>query len=175
MKKLLILSFSLVMAVGCGSEESSEDKGTEISEPAINLAEEKQQEQGDSKVSKKELLEGKVLTKRAKKRSVSINKEKFTTIEQELGLGSKVYNIAMREYGTIKSTVVVVGDVSKDELMSHYEAGAAVKIAENTYRISPKIETSVYEFYKGLLKFDELTTVELEIDYSGSSIPTADY
>lgn len=171
MKKFLILPLSFVMIMGCGTDEKRESD----EQAKTKKVQETSKELTTPPVSKKALITGANSIKSSNRRSVSINKEKFTTVERELAHGSKVYNVSMREYGTLKSTVVIVGNVAKDKLTSHYGAQTVVKIAKDTYRLSPNAGLTVYEFYNGLLELKELTTVELEIDYSGSSIPTANY
>lgn len=94
-------------------------------------------------------------------RSIHLNNEKFKLLSAEVTQGAKVYNILMKELGTIKGSIIVV---TVDSALPLTIKGS--KIAKQTYRLYPTNKSSLYEFYKELDKDSKYSTVELEIDYS---------
>ncbi|MFT5758237.1 MAG: hypothetical protein ACI9LM_002976 [Alteromonadaceae bacterium] len=100
------------------------------------------------------------------KRSMILNGEKFTLHAASFNQGSKVYNIQMREYGLVKGSIVVVSTqpMHVDELRSPMTK--VVKIAKNTFRLTPEKTVELISFYKDLITSKRFSVVEMEIDYS---------
>ncbi len=162
----LITALFLVTACDNSSTESESDSETKIETVEVTKKQADKTEQERIEHIKKST--GK--TKSAK--SLEINGEKFTSFTTVLVKGSKVYNVQMREPGTVKGSIVVVSTMDVKTLSADLELTSAVKIAKDTYRLLPKQQTNLHEYYHALRKTEGVEVTELEIDYSGKSPET---
>lgn len=160
----LIISFCLsALTFSC-----SQAKHDEMSEHN-NAQEHKTMEDERSELDKRKLLKSKELVKHDNEivsrgsHTITFNNEKYLYNGKELKKGSQVRGIHMSEIGTIKGTFVVV---THDENLNAL-FNSKVKIAENTYRLTPIETEDLMTVYHQLLNDKSIVKVELEVMYNG--------
>lgn len=165
-KSLLSVAVITGALVSC-AEQSSEQQTKKIDkEPIIKKSDFIATEvRNVAKIKKNDEknIETKALVSNA--RSTSINGEKFKLFASKNIQGSKVFNVLMQQYGTLKGGIIVVvkGDILKSD---SFEQFTLTKIAKNTFRLIPDKGLDLVVEYKKLSEMLKLEVVELEIDYS---------
>jgi hypothetical protein len=140
--------------VAMSTEEQSLNKVVEATNKQLTLIKDK----------KKKLT--KLLKERGQKSLITLNGGKFTLHSESFGKGSKVYNTQMREYGLVKGSIVVVSLKPTSAEALDYSNVGVVKIAKNTFSLSPDNTVELMAFYKSLIKSKRFSVVEMQIDYS---------
>ncbi len=183
--KLKTIGCALLLLVGCGDDVDNE---TKVQTPTKAAQEQQVEDITDSEVKdiaevmtkveelslmteeKKTLIEQRLSGNLAKTRSITINSEKYTSEATELVKGSKVFNVLMGEWGKIKGSIVVVSPkLQQEQLSQQFSLSSIENIAQDTYRLTPTEQKSLYGLYKALLALNSIKQVELEIDFSGES------
>jgi len=104
-------------------------------------------------------------------RTASINGDKFKLFSPKNIQGSKVFNVAIQQYGTLSGGIVIVATpeqlTSVDLSQYHVQA-----IAKNTHRLTPPTDVDLVNEYKKLVARQAFSVVELAIDYSPSNQAT---
>lgn len=105
-------------------------------------------------------------------RTISFNGEKYLFEGKKLQKGSKVRNIHMSEYGTVKGTFVIVAKAGTTLDLSLI---SKTKIAKDTFRITPAKTDNLMTIYNELILNESIAIVELEVGYSGKKRIMAEY
>jgi len=103
------------------------------------------------------------------KRMVTFNGEKFEYQGGSIHQGTKLFNLAMASTGFVKGSFVVVTKPETTLNLVPVAVKSQQKIAKDTYRIVPVKGKRLEPIYRLLLANDNLSRVELEIDYSAKS------
>ena len=161
-----MIGFSLSMLVTACSqskqEEVAESKSTDKGTPTIN----KKNYPDKSELAKKdELVQGIEESRLITKSTISLNGEKYIIEGGILRQGAVVQNINMSEKGRVKGTFVIV---TKSNLVLEPTFKSKMKIAKDTFRLTPMNTDDLKVAYKQLLRNKSIDLVELEIEYSGA-------
>ncbi|WP_159817735.1 hypothetical protein [Colwellia sp. 20A7] len=109
---------------------------------------------------------------RTNKKTLFFNGEKYLFSGGKLKKGSEVRSISSSEKASIRGTFVVV---SKIENITNVSIKNKLKIAKDTYRLTPSKTDDLMAVYKELMLNDSITKVELELVYSGKRNNAAEY
>ena len=163
-----------VLAVSCSQ---SEQEHTEVSqsknsdEKILKLIN-KPQIDKSKLVTKKGLQENIERPEFLTNRTISFNGEKYLFEGKKLQKGSKVRNIHMSEYGTVKGTFVIVAKTGTSLDLSLMSKS---KIAKDTFRITPAKTDDLMTIYNELILNESIDIVELEVGYSDKKPSMAEY
>ena len=125
----------------------------------------------NSSVKNSLMKETKESTKK-KRKTLSFNGEKYLFGGGKLKRGSEVRSISSSEKARIRGTFVVVTQV---ENIPNVSVKNKIKIAKDTYRLTPSKADDLMAVYKELVLNDSITKVELELVYSGKRNNAAEY
>lgn len=169
--KTLIIGFCLcALAVSCSQSESEKIPENKNTEQALTTSVNKNDNNRRATIKEVEKsVEKPVLLG---KRTIAFNGEKYIYEGEKLRKGSRVRNIHMSEYGTVKGTFVVVAKAGKTLDLAFKRK---TKIAKDTYRLMPSKTDDLMTIYNELLLNDSIAIVELEIGYSSKKSGAAEY
>ena len=101
-----------------------------------------------------------------RKRTLTINGEKFEVNSAVLTKNSMLLNLSMKEKGRAKGSFVVITQADTALNIKGLKLKYSNKIAKDTFRLVPVQGENLLVIYQQLLADKSLTRVELEIDYS---------
>ena len=107
-----------------------------------------------------------------KSKTLFFNGEKYLFNGDKLKKGSQVRSIHLSEKASVRGTFVVV---TKVENITNVSINTKIKIAKDTFRITPTNTDDLMAVYKELVLNDSITRVELELVYSGKRNNAAEY
>lgn len=172
-KNLLLMPFMVLitMLFSCTQAE------TQTSAAEVNQKEAAEQSQLESTNQEQQISRSNEIKKHKTpisnpifgKKTISFNGEKFEYQANLIQQGTKLFNFSMSEYGEVKGSFVVVTKPGKPLRVTPVVLKHEKKIAKDTYRIFPTKVDNLEAIYHLLKANEELTTVELEIDYSGKA------
>gem|GEM_PF-2055203 len=172
-KKISIIAFCFSVLLASCSQSKQEE-----------VIENKSADKETLAISKKDNIDEKQLTTKEKlvkslekphllaKRTISINGEKYIVEGEKFIKGTLVRNIHMSEKGRVKGTFVIV---TKAVSALEQQFKSKVKIAKDTFRLTPENTDDLMTIYKQLLRNKSIDLVELEIEYSGAKDKAATY
>jgi hypothetical protein len=157
--KLLPLLTALCLTVGCSADEAAPASSVATKDAAAPMA------KADlPKVETYAALERGKQSVSGNVTSYPLNGVKYTAKSSSLVKGTQVFNPQESESGVLKGSFVV--QVGSGLVFDNVEYSVAL-IADDTYRITPlRGNADLFELYQSLKTNDELTLVEIEIDYS---------
>lgn len=160
--KIFLVGFCLgALAISCSQSESEQiPKKKNTDEPLLTSV----NENDKLKLATIKTVDKKVVQPRLSgKRTIAFNGEKYLYDGGKLRKDSRVRNIHMSEYGTVKGTFVVVVKTGKTLDLAFKRK---TKIAKDTFRITPGKVDDLMTIYHELLLNEALAIVELEVGYS---------
>ncbi|WP_206486466.1 hypothetical protein [Thalassotalea sp. G2M2-11] len=173
MKIKVLLVAMLVTVSGCNVENANREQ---ISKDSQSKEMKTPSPQQSALVQDASEIIDRIPSDKLSKYPITINGEKYIAETAQLTKGSKVFNLLMREYGTIKGSVVVVTNaLNQTSLKQHFNLASVVEIAKHTYRLYPKDDAKVYSLYQSLVSDNVIERSELEIDFSGETSSAEKY
>jgi len=180
MRKAYVIVLLVIFLMACSDQK---EKGSKQSTEKIAVVEEKVAvaEEQVKAVKNKTQSEFKVVEptiklsteQQVKGKYIALNNEKFELLSDQFIKGAKVFNVLMAEQGLIRGTFIVI--IKEDKSIEQLSGVKnTVKIAKDTYKITPSSNDDLLEFYHSLLDSNLLKRVEIEIDYSGKRKPTTE-
>ncbi|MCP4320406.1 MAG: hypothetical protein GY787_00810 [Alteromonadales bacterium] len=168
-QQVLLLLISLIFAtslLAC-SQADKKSSATEVTNTEQVIKVEQSITQKEEVPSRKQLkLEGNKNIPTHRKRTLTINGEKFAVNSAVLTKNSVVFNLNMKEKGRVKGSFVVITQPDKALNIKGLNLKYSNKIAKDTFRLVPVQGENLLVIYQQLLADKSLTRVELEIDYS---------
>ncbi|GIU28194.1 hypothetical protein [Shewanella sp. MBTL60-007] len=157
---LLVLLF---LSTGCTS-----DKDTQVSSLQVKPSKEETTAERVTGVvaepSVKSSIKLEAGTFEQRGHSYQLNGEKYTTESARLVKGVAVFNSKMSEQGVLKGSFVVQCQQDIDFMKQSFSIES---IALETYRLTPlETHADLYDLYQRLQGYEQLSLVEIEIDYS---------
>jgi hypothetical protein len=176
MKKVILITSLLILSLtSCTNEKNNEEQPTSKKKPEQLLSNQKDvstpEEKSDitpepiNELDQKLKQRENIIKNLKKNNVVTINGDKFLLTSGSITPGAIVFNLLMKESGTVKGSIVVV---TQAELK--IKGTAIHRIADNTYRLTPS-SNELASTYKKLTKNAQYKHVELEIDYSPITSP----
>lgn len=162
--KLISAVVILTFIVGCNNANDHDNSVEQHEVKALNSA-------GNNNDNKRVNLKNEVddhalLNKAAQKinQSISLNGNKFKLVDGKFEQGAQVYNTLMKEFGTIKGSLVLV--LTDEGVFDKSYFKEVKKIADKTFRVWPTKKDDLYLVYQDLTRNSNFSVVELEVDYT---------
>ena len=161
--KTLIIGFCFcALAVSCSQSEPEKTPENKNTEQALTTSVNKND--SSRRATIKEVEKSVEKPGLLGQRTIAFNGEKYIYEGEKLRKGSRVRNIHMSEYGTVKGTFVVVAKTGKTLDLAFKRK---TKIAKDTFRLLPAKTDDLITIYNDLLLNESIAIVELEVGYSG--------